>query len=151
MHIWNKHRSFPIEMKSMFSMSSGWIKCIQVNIIILTEIWQMAIQRLACITDIIAYNYHHTFKTHGMICDIIIFEHPFNSTKTKIINKSTFKDLMNPLKKSIILINFTFKDAQVSRWHIFWNFTYIDYNQLTTIPFWSCKIIKITSNFYSTN
>ena len=99
MHIWNKHRSFPIEMKSMFSMSSGWIKCIQVNIIKHTKIWQMAIQRLACITDIIAYNYHHTFKTHGMICDIIIFEHPFNSTKTKIINKSTFKDLMNPLKK----------------------------------------------------
>ena len=43
----------------------------------------MANQRLACITDIIAYNYHHTFKTHGMICDIIIFEHPFNLTKAK--------------------------------------------------------------------
>ena len=53
----------------------------------------------ASMYNIIAYNYHHNFKTHGMICDIIIFEHPFNSTKTKIINKSTFKDLMNPLKK----------------------------------------------------
>ena len=99
MYIWNKHRSFPRSMKSMFTMSSGLIKCGWVNIVILTKTWQMANQRLAWIPDIIPYNYHQTIKTHGMICDIIIFEHPFNSAKTKIINKSTFKDLMNPLKK----------------------------------------------------